>query len=258
MNQSDPHPADAPDPEEGRLIDLLIDGELDSESRRQLLATLDYSDGKGTEIKDAARHSGWRRLALGFVEAQTWRDDFRQLTVTAPPTVEPKRHEVSDPNGWNSKRVLLALAACVVIALGLGIMLGDRFSENSNPVANQPRVKDRNDLQPYTKLNPTERPPTEAPVNEPTTEPQRQAPTEAVAVRGGGELQVLPVAAGSDPWQHVSGSAIPPDVRRALERMGHRVESRRNLVTVPLSNGQEVIVPVEDVEVHYVGLRDYL
>ena len=51
------------------LFDRLVDGELSAAERQQLLASLDDRPG------------GWRRCALAFLEAQTWRSD---LTANRP------------------------------------------------------------------------------------------------------------------------------------------------------------------------------
>jgi hypothetical protein len=49
------------------LFDRLVDGELSGAERRALLESLD------------ARPQAWRRCALAFLEAQTWRKEFREL-----------------------------------------------------------------------------------------------------------------------------------------------------------------------------------
>ena len=49
------------------LIDRLVDGELSGDERRHLLASLE------------AQPDGWRRCALAFVEAQTWRGAMGSL-----------------------------------------------------------------------------------------------------------------------------------------------------------------------------------
>ena len=48
------------------LFDRLVDGELSGGERRALLESLD------------ARPQGWRRCALAFLEAQSWRKELRE------------------------------------------------------------------------------------------------------------------------------------------------------------------------------------
>ncbi len=56
------------------LLDRLVDGELPADERRALLQSLD------------SRPDGWRRCALAFLEAQSWRSELRTVTI-APASV---------------------------------------------------------------------------------------------------------------------------------------------------------------------------
>ena len=49
------------------MIDRLVDGELSAEHRRAFLAAMEHSE------------NGWRRCALAFLEAQSWRSEFKHL-----------------------------------------------------------------------------------------------------------------------------------------------------------------------------------
>src|ERR1700754_5979 len=103
------------------LIDRLVDGELSNDERRQLLATLE------------AQPDGWRRCALAFVEAQTWRGAMGSLLRENAAPVEPKSLpnvvENSGSAGASSLRsetsrshlaTWFAVAASIVVAFGLG------------------------------------------------------------------------------------------------------------------------------------------
>ena len=116
-----------------------------------------------------------------------------------------------------------------------------------------------------------------APVNVAEVQPQPQAPTPQPdgppAVP-----QQTPEAAGPSqvPWRMVGNSesfrlpaverdrlddrwlgslppAIPEDVLKALERTGHQVRHRRELFPFPMKDGRRLVVPVDQVDVHYVG-----
>jgi hypothetical protein len=122
-------------------IDQLVDGELSGDSRRQLLVALD------------SHPDGWRRCALAFVEAQTWRSEMRRIVepvakdqpgrlVSA--TVESAAVEHS--NGCPSRQTRvsplgggtwLAIAAALLIAFGLGQHLGtgERASLSETQIA---------------------------------------------------------------------------------------------------------------------------
>ncbi|HQU44658.1 MAG TPA: hypothetical protein PK867_17705, partial [Pirellulales bacterium] len=70
----------------------------------------------------------------------------------------------------------------------------------------------------------------------------------------------VPVAAGDEldgGWVLTQPSAMPDDVRRALERLGHRVEQQRRLVPYRLGDGRRVVVPVDQVEVRPVDHQSY-
>ena len=58
-------------------------------------------------------------------------------------------------------------------------------------------------------------------------------------------------------WLRSLPSAIPDDVMQALNRTGHQIEQQRELVPVPLQDGRQLVVPVDQVKVHYVGNETY-
>ena len=58
-------------------------------------------------------------------------------------------------------------------------------------------------------------------------------------------------------WLRSMPPAIPDNVLQALSRTGHQVQQRRQLVPVPLNDGRQLIVPVDQVELHYVGNGTY-
>jgi len=57
------------------MLDRLVDGELSAEHRRAFLAAIEHTE------------EGWRRCALAFLEAQSWRSEFKQLV--GPPQRTP-------------------------------------------------------------------------------------------------------------------------------------------------------------------------
>jgi hypothetical protein len=98
------------------MIDRLVDGELSGDERRELLTSLD------------AQPDGWRRCALAFLEAQTWRSDMRR--IIAPAAVAPANTStsaVATHVPQSSRRyggAWLAVAAALLVAFGLGRQLG--------------------------------------------------------------------------------------------------------------------------------------
>src|SRR5262245_17750719 len=96
-------------PIDQRLLDRLVDGELDAAGRRELLNALDDQPG------------GWRRCALAFLEAQAWRSELRgavrrRFSVTAPAAAVAA--------GPRSRHVRLGqagvIAAALIVAFGAG------------------------------------------------------------------------------------------------------------------------------------------
>src|SRR6185436_10354122 len=88
------------------LLDRLVDGELSGSERRQLLESFDK------------RPEGWRRCALAFLEAQSWREEMWQVARgRASKTNERKSPASSAVPGrkphWSSMVTWLAMAACL-------------------------------------------------------------------------------------------------------------------------------------------------
>src|SRR5687767_12303111 len=106
------------------LIDRLVDGELSGDERRHLLASLE------------AQPDGWRRCALAFVEAQTWRGAMGSLLREGEAPAEPGSTVTlgrsgsagASPSQERTSRSHLAtwfaVAASIVVAFGLGRQSG--------------------------------------------------------------------------------------------------------------------------------------
>ena len=79
-----------------RRLDLLVDGELDENDRRELLRGLDREP------------DGWRRCAMAFLEAQTWK---QALGAIVPPRRTSRRRAPaprSRPIGSGALEIALA------------------------------------------------------------------------------------------------------------------------------------------------------
>jgi hypothetical protein len=225
-------------------FDRLVDGELDEQERRELLTRLDEEPG------------GWRRCALRFLESQCWKevlgggignwelaigaapsknmdvdrqpggDSSRQSPVPGPAaariTVAPWRPRPASP--WVGRLgMLAAMAASFFVALWLGSWV----HRGAPPVVAIGQGSPGGWRADRTVLAATEQP-------------------------GPGSPQ-----GGIDHWVSNASPAIPDDVLQALNRTGHRVQQRRGYLPVPLDDGRQVIVPVDQVELHYVGNGTY-
>jgi hypothetical protein len=208
-----------PIPLDDRLIDRLVDGALADEERRKLLARF--------EVEPHA----WRRCALAFLEAQSWRDALRPLAAPVHP-VRPQRVSPRRPVPVQGRihlhlPALAALAASLVVAFALGWSArGARPAEApGQPLANVEAA------------------------------PAVPASSPPVVSRTPDDLQPAPVA-----WEPQASSPSPlltePAVQ-AWERRGYQVERNQRLVPMALKNGRRVAVPIDEVRLRYVGHRTY-
>src|SRR3954471_5698898 len=102
---------------EDSLFDRLVDGELTQPERRRLLQALDEQP------------DGWRRCALAFLEAQSFREEISLLARGSHPnehsaefraTTVPASKEQSMQNSRRSTGQWLAIAAGLLLAFGIG------------------------------------------------------------------------------------------------------------------------------------------
>lgn len=238
-------------PEDERLLDLLVDGELDDPRRRQLLLTFEE------------KPSGWRRCALAFLEAQSWGSSFKSMleekpvassepapqpalaiaSVSTEPVVEhqsPRAEKI-----WHIKPMSgLAMAASMIIAFTLGLALRHAYvpSEGAPGLVSPPSVNRSMAGVPF-ELAPTMR-----------NTPDAATENVQLVVDDDGAQRTVEVPLVDDPallnsFPFQNESAIPADVLHQLEQMGHRVEYQRRLAPVELQDGRRLYVPVEDVKI---------
>lgn len=122
------------------MFDRLVDGELSTDQRQVLLASLDE------------RPEAWRRLALAFVEAQTWQNSMRRIVApqepqliapAAPSPSEERSAAVARPSrsrrSWHlAAGPSLAIAAGLLLAFTVGWQLGPRESAPTAEMAAAP------------------------------------------------------------------------------------------------------------------------
>jgi hypothetical protein len=200
------------DPVDKRLIDQLVDGELRDVERRELLLRLE------------AQPDGWRRCALAFLEAQSWRETFGPLAAPAgtPPVAAPGAPERKSMRRRHVAH-LTALAASLVAAFTLGWAMHGRSGES----APQP---------PFVNME---------------TGPE-------VAPAASTQSALIDVAAGNS---RPSGLEEPAGARdpvvKQWEQRGYHAERHQRLVSVELKDGRRLDVPVEEVRLRYVRGRTY-
>jgi hypothetical protein len=219
------------------LIDRLVDGELSGDERRRLLASLE------------AQPDGWRRCALAFVEAQTWRGAMGSLLREGEAPAEPgsaitlnQSSAGASPSRNESSRSHLAtwfaVAASVVVAFGLGRQSGVMRSVNDSTapqIASAPAVPNNKTEMP--QLERTNRgDAVTLVVNDRNGVPQR---IEVPLVEG----RQLGRAFGDVP--HWSS----PELDRQLDERGLDLDARRRYAPIYFEQENKIVpmvVPVDD------------
>lgn len=233
--------------DDDQLLEMLVDGELDEAQRRELLLRLDREP------------DGWRRCALSFLEVQSLREAMPALA--GRPT--PNGQRTMSPVGrrpWSGGRggTLLAMAASFLLALGLGTLLRDFAAHRgSSPSDGNPLVATQQQDRPGPSRSEERR----------ALQPDRSSQSWQLVNLGvsggpdGAERSIQLPACQRDTldeqWLNSFPQAVPRDVRRALQRTGHRVDESRQFLPLRLRDGRRLIVPVDQVDVHYVGNQPY-
>lgn len=263
-------PLDSLEPEElQHLLDRLVDGELAPPEQQALLRHLDQIEG------------GWRRCALAFVEAQVWKQELGDWATEEPspaPTAATSRASGTPANDtaagstsggltpWQRRMfTVLSMAASFVLAFVLGFAL-HRDQDNDAQIAEPVRPVEPAQTNPGPMIAAT-------PAPEPQTiDVQTRSTTGAATptpswgyvrllVNEDGTWQPveLPAVNGVDAerWLATQPSAVPARWRELMQRQGHTVQTERQLVPVDLGDGRQLVVPVEQVEVQYVGGHRY-
>lgn len=226
-------------------FDRLIDGELSSGEYREFLAGLDG-------VPD-----GWRRLALAFLEAQALGAEIGKVRekLDSPAKVVAQPRSVSRwPAAWS---LVLAIAGCLLLAVGLGYALRgwvgpNHFGPDRSGGSALVQVHEGDTPQGQRKSAPFE----------PARKRNGPLGDLTLVVNDGdvpGEVIHVPVFDDSDADERLTfePSGIPADVRRTLERTGHRVEELRQLVPVSLQDGRQIVLPVEQYRIVPVVRKSY-
>jgi hypothetical protein len=276
------------------LLDLLVDGELTDAARGELLLWCEQ-DPQGWRRCALAFLEGqsWSEGAKGLAALPTQpgagaksvesRTDFQVRLAALPaqpgpgasaslaaetsrrdedvageaslipaskltPTIEVQTRTSGGGGRWRAALGPLAMAASFLLAFGLGLWTRGGW------LAGDPTQPDR-DRALGNRIA------TQEPANVPASRgPLGQVRLVVGGPNGSADEIELPVVEGEafDPaYLRSRPAAVPLDVEQALERMGHRVQQRRELVPLRLEDGRRLIVPVDRVEVHPVGNRDY-
>ena len=220
----------------------LIDGELSCSERRAFLAALDDSS------------NGWKRLALGLLEADAFRRELREalpnglcspvgeqvaampdegvmrgrtLVAGLPPYPLPR-----DGGEGTGKSAIGQLAlACAIGLMCLGLGMAIEHTRRPVAVVTEPSA-------PVATTFPTDA----APIHQTLKLVFADGPAGAQSV----EVPVIE-APEVEAAKLLRQSALPDELRRKLEAQGYVIHEERTYVPVSLANGRQGIAPVSDV-----------
>lgn len=253
-----------------RRLDLLVDGQLDEPQRRELLRSLEQQP------------DGWRRCALAFLEAQCWQEALGRAGQNAPAdnslalrhTSPSGSEDASGPvaaaragrwrrsiMGWPA--IVLAMAACFLAALWLGMGLRQWSLAVPGPVLPSGPVPQPESI---AGLGAEQRGPSPA---GPAAQPAAPAPAQSASgpmrwvtlyMPGGADGEQIAVQLPTleqdelDAGVWEGGFAQPPkELIDALRRLGIELRQWRELVPLRMPDGHQLVLPVEEVQFHYVG-----
>jgi hypothetical protein len=220
-------------------IQRCVDGELSDDDRSQFLTRLEESE------------SGWRELALAFVEnqviAQACRDVCRPAQVLKPAAMpmvsRPKQTKASrfTPPAWS------VTVAAALVGVAFGLLAGNRPARDTSTHDNSPEFADsQTDAHQHDSLDQG--------LDEAIPQPVMNM--EFADASGDASHWTLPVydadEVGQEYW--LGHDVFPEEVRQELSRRGYRLDHDREFYSIPLDDGREVAVPVDTVQVRYNGL----
>jgi len=246
-------------------FDRLVDGELSDAERRRLLASLDDEPG------------GWQCCALAFLEAQAWRQTMQVVPQRGdsaradpwqgtskgqlPKPAQPTPQSGSNGDGHDDVaadrpslvRLVLAMAACFLVAFFLGSEFRQRWATDARP----PSPLAQQQI-PAATTFPTEEAPPAIEAQSPTTTIIPWG--EATFVMDGDEGREVDVSVFDlDPYARQvlleKSTAAFDDLRRDLQRGGFDVQRRVRWSPVEMPGGHQMFVPVGDFEILPVSQR---
>jgi len=230
--------------DEQRVLDRLVDGELGQQERRQLLAALDDEPG------------AWRRCALAFLEAQTWRWQLSQL-ATEPIVVQESSGRTAGSTPAAGRGIglwshWLAIAAGLVVAFGLGTKFQTEGVLPPNPSSNPTS----------SSIAQVGEGASNAEAFDPADELSDVTPeTLTLALAGEPsdpfELQVVQASEDDEDFAADQASAMPADFLLELQQAGLEVTSQKQYWPIDLSDGRRLILPVEQVEIRNAEFVKY-
>lgn len=234
-------------------FDLLADDELSEEDRRELLASLDDQP------------DGWRRCALAFLESQCWKKTFGEIRGEPRAAARPEAKPIppaSRPSSWTGRfGTILAMAASFLAAMWLGSVAQHAWTGRSSvPAVGGSDIVKTIGVPTLPFVQPEQQTQADLAQNDeptPYSLVRLSTPSDGRTPGKSFDLPAVERDKLDNQWAQSVPPAMPDNVKEAFQRLGHQVDQERNLVPVPLGGGRQVVVPVDKVNVHYVGNKVY-
>jgi hypothetical protein len=239
-------------------FDRLVDGELSESQRSEMLNSLDQEP------------DGWRHCALAFLEAQCWKKELGGLRQGMPaaqalvssPVVPSPRPIRRRPSPFGLAGTLTAMAATFLLFLGAGVLwqhsgnrLGNFFgAAGSNQIAGN---KDGRSTTPSGAQTAVAQADSQSKNASEPWQWVRLSPAGSVNPDESVRLPVLERNRMDQQWLQNLPSPLPENVVQALERSGYQVRTQQELMPMPLKDGRQLVVPVDKVQLQYVGNTTY-
>jgi len=219
------------------MLDRLVDGELSAEHRRAFLAAMEHSE------------DGWRRCALAFLEAQSWRSEFKQLVGS------PQRAQFALPAKTVRRRTRrlemlrrVSLVAVLLAVFFAGLAIGHNGELPSPVSSNRPhQIAGQVSTGGVDQLPATQQ-------NHPEVNPVKGDVLTLWVHDEQGQPQAVDVPLlDADTLDSQLGmtfrSGIPQQVCEKLADHGFQVKSRRHYAPLWIEGGTSLMVPVEDTKI---------
>jgi hypothetical protein len=228
-------------------FDRLADGEMSEEERRQLLLGLDQEP------------DGWRRCAMSFLEAQCWKKELGELRHSMPAAAAehapPAQNIRRKAAPFGPLGTILAMAASFFLVLGIGAWWQHSSRHSSGTSAPFDLLAGKTGPQPATITSEPQTSLAQA-ASQPGATPWQLVRLTPAGSTDADQVIQLPAIQRDrldEQWLKSLPSAIPEQVLQALQRSGYQVQTHESLMPLPLKDGRRLVLPVDQVELKYVG-----
>ncbi|HEY4759908.1 MAG TPA: hypothetical protein VIH42_04945, partial [Thermoguttaceae bacterium] len=200
---------------------------------------------------------GWRRCAMAFLEAQSWKKeigDLRQSVTAVSLSTKPVVLKTKQINPhFKLLGTLASMAACFLLTLWIGVWWQQHGRHAAAIIAggNSNQLVSKTSEQAATIL--------------PMRSDQTSTPWQLVRLSPAGSTdssQALQLPAIErdqidEQWLKSMPDSIPNNVVQALRHAGYRVRTNQELLPLQFKDGRRLVVPIDQVDVKYVGNKVY-